>query len=433
MTNDTLSDIVNVTITRETEAVSQAGFGIPMILSLHKHNNDRIRYYATLDDIVSDGFASTTPEYIAAAAMFGQSPSPTQIAIGRRSVDSAEITVTTVDDAHLYTVTINGTAITYQAQTSDTGTLIASGIAAAINASAEPVTATPSTNTVVIAADVANTAYTLAVDADLTISAYVGSDSVGNDLTAINVANADWYALVMISRVSADVQAAALWIEANVKIFGTASADANIYDSGSTTDIAYILKNAGYTRTFVMYHASAATTYPEAAWIAKMLPTDPGAVNWAFKTLGGVSASSLTATQRAAVLAKKANTYETRGGVNITKNGTMASGEYIDIIIGIDWLTSQIKTNVYSGLVRIPKIPYTNGGLVTIKGYIMQALSLAVARGVLSSDVKPTVTMPLLANISDNDKAARTLSDVKFTGVLAGAINAVSIQGYITV
>lgn len=430
---DNITDIVDVTITREAETVSQQGFGIPLILSLNKHWNERVRFYASLSAVVTDGFTSSTPEYLAASVLFSQSPGPVQIAIGRRSVDSVLITVSTVDDTHLYSVTIDGTACTYQAQSGDSGTVIASGLSTAINTAALGVTATPSTNTLTLAADVANTAYTLVVGTDLTLSALVASDSIANDLTAINIYNSSWYGLISTSRNATDVQNTAVWVEANLKIFLTASSDVNILSSGSTTDIAYILKAANYNRTAVIYDANAATQFVDAAWLGAMLPTQPGSVNWAYKTLSGVTPSTLTATQRTAALDKNCNTYEVRGGVNVTRLGTMASGQYIDITVGLDWLTTTMQAAVYSALVNLPKIPYTVAGMTIIQGYIMQALNQAVLNSVLSSDTPPTVTMPSLASITTQDKATRTLPGIKFSGVLAGAINNVQINGYITV
>ena len=87
-----LSDIVNVQITRDTQAVSEAGFGLLMILGTHKRFNDRIRFYSNIQGVAND-FIPTDLEYIAAQEAFSQALSPEQIAIGRRTVDSATIAV----------------------------------------------------------------------------------------------------------------------------------------------------------------------------------------------------------------------------------------------------------------------------------------------------------------------------------------------------
>lgn len=106
-----LSDIVNVQITRDTQTVSEAGFGLLMILGTHKRFNDRIRFYSNIQAVGND-FIPTDLEYIAAQEAFSQNLSPEQIAIGRRTVDSASIVVETAMSPFNYTTTINGSDIT---------------------------------------------------------------------------------------------------------------------------------------------------------------------------------------------------------------------------------------------------------------------------------------------------------------------------------
>jgi len=228
---DVISDIVNVTITRETTTVSADGFGVPMILGTHKKWNDRIKFYSSLDEVVTDGFSNTDKEYIAAAAMFAQSPHVPLIAIGRRSVDVATVTVSTVDDTALYSISINGVAYTYQAVNGNTGTDIAVGLKTAINAASIDVGADNSGAVLTLTADTANLAWTLTVGSRLTISTYVASDSMADDLTAIDLIDSNWYALVLTSRTDQHILDAAAWIEASIKIFGVASANASCYDS----------------------------------------------------------------------------------------------------------------------------------------------------------------------------------------------------------
>lgn len=430
---NSISDIVDVTITQETTTVPQQGFGTMLILSINKYFNQRVKYYANLSEILADGFTSMSNEYQAATLAFSQNPAPALVGIGRRSVDTVTALVSTLNTSLLYTITINGHACTYQASGGDTTTTIAAGLVTAINGASLGVTASNSSSpTVTIAANVANVAYTISVGTDITLGALSASDTVQDDLTNILIADQNWYGLMMVDRNTTDVGNAAAWTEANVKLFGTASADPNILDPNSTSDIAYIFKQDAYKRTFVMYHSQAATIFPEAAWLAGMLATTTGAENWAYKTLAGVPASTLTTSQRTAVLGKNANTYETRGGVNITRLGTTASGEYIDVTVGLDWLASQIQSALFSRLVNLPKIPYTNTGLTIIQGDIMSVLNQAIQRQILSNDVTPVVTMPVYATISPTDKANRVLNNVTFTAVLAGAINAVNVQGFVS-
>lgn len=69
---------VEVVITRQTQPVSQAGFGLPLILATSK-----ALAYTTYTDLtaVSVDFATGTEEYKLAAAIFNQTPRPEKVAI----------------------------------------------------------------------------------------------------------------------------------------------------------------------------------------------------------------------------------------------------------------------------------------------------------------------------------------------------------------
>lgn len=111
-----LNEIVNVQITRDTDTVSEAGFGTLMFLGTHKRFNERIRYYANMRAVAQD-FRAQDVEYIAAQDVFSQTPSPVLLGIGRRSVDSAIIDVLTALPAFDYSVNINGQVVSINSTT----------------------------------------------------------------------------------------------------------------------------------------------------------------------------------------------------------------------------------------------------------------------------------------------------------------------------
>ncbi|MEM0173058.1 MAG: DUF3383 family protein, partial [Sulfolobaceae archaeon] len=266
----------------------------------------------------------------------------------------------------------------------------------------------------------------------LIVQPLVASNPVATDLDLINNTNNTWYALISTDRDPTTVKAIADWVETRIKLFGTTSDDPaiiNVQAGTDTTSIAAILNQAGYVRTFVMYHQDADSDFPEAALFGRVLPLEPGSETWAFKTLNTISYSNLTTTQVNNALAKKANIYTFVGGVGITQNGTVAQGEYIDIIRGVDWLRARIQEFVFALLVRNDKIAYTNAGIATIQAEVMRALALGVSNNFLSDDPSPVVTVPLAQNVPANDKANRILRNVKFTATLSGAIHVVRITG----
>lgn len=69
---------VDVTITRQTKAVSEKGFGTPLVFSTSK--NLPYKIYTDIEQVAND-FATTTEEYKLFSRMFGQNPRPAEIAV----------------------------------------------------------------------------------------------------------------------------------------------------------------------------------------------------------------------------------------------------------------------------------------------------------------------------------------------------------------
>lgn len=274
---------------------------------------------------------------------------------------------------------------------------------------------------------------------------YVGRKKTGGDgtetwtqaLTDMADENKAWYGFLIGSKTLADLQAAADWSESNKKLMGISDDDSNIVDG--TGDIAEYVNTNNYDRTFVIYHPDAdlATTDPfaESAWFGLQFPKDPGSSNWAYKTLAGVTAYEITSAQQTTAFGKECNLYQTIAGKSVTRLGTVGSGEYIDIIRGIDWLEALIQTNVYNVLLNNEKVPFTDAGIQSVVSEINASLEAAAEIGLIvgadDDDNGYTVTAPLASAVSAADKAARSLTGVEFRATLQGAINKVTIQGFV--
>lgn len=251
-------------------------------------------------------------------------------------------------------------------------------------------------------------------------------------LQAVQAENDTFYAVMVLDHTPAKILAVAGYVETQKKIFLSSSQDAGILAT-STSDIAYQLKALNYARSGVIYNASADTVFPEAAWLGRMLPDTPGSETWKFKTLAGVVADNLTGTQITNAQGKNCNLYVTVGGVDITTEGVMADGEYIDTIRFIDWLVSTMEVAVYSQLVNTEKVPYTNKGIAIVESAVRSTLTQGIQAGGLAADPAPVVTVPDALSVPSADKASRTLNNVVFTATLAGAIHKVNIQGFVSV
>lgn len=339
-----VENIVNVTITRQGQSVSQAGFGTPLILGTNAAFAERSREYTSLTSVASD-FADTTDEYKAAQAIFAQTPKPKKLRVGRKAAD-------------------------------------------------------PET-------------YTQALD-------------------AIKAENNDWYGLILTSRVEADVLAVAGWVEASGKVFITASDDPDTLTPNADVDLAYKVKAANYTRTFVFYHETPAQ-FIDAALMGRFFAVNPGKEIAKFLTLAGITVSPLTDSQKSNALAKRCNTYTTVGGVAIVEDGVMGSGQFLDTTRNLDYLQARMQEAVYGLLVRVNKISYTDAGVAVLVAEMKGVLKRMVREGILAEDPAPAVQAPKVADVSTNDRAGRILPDVGFTAKEAGAIQSADIAGVVSV
>jgi hypothetical protein len=228
----------------------------------------------------------------------------------------------------------------------------------------------------------------------------------------------------------------AAWTETQKKIFMFSSALSDIIAAETTNNIASVMKGFNYDRTAVLYHPSSqgelVPNWFEAAWPGECLPFDPGSQTWAYKTLSGVNSYNLTTTQANNALGKNANIYNEIAGVDVTRFGTVASGEYIDIIRGLDKLESRLQEEIFTNLVNTRKIPFDDDGIQIIAGITQQVL-IEMANDGLLVETSIVVTKPKASAVSSTDKANRNLPDIKFTATLQGAIHTVVIEGVVTV
>ena len=268
----------------------------------------------------------------------------------------------------------------------------------------------------------------------------VAAGTVGNATTTtmgdilsdlINV-DSDFYAIASISTNAVDVLSIAAYAEANEKLFFTRSADAGFLTTPDVTSIGYTLSQLSLDRTVVSYHGLAATQYVDAAIAGRQLPENPGSVDWDLIRLALITPDALTSAQIVAIESTKSNYFRTIAGSNCFRNGTVASGEWIDIIRGTDWLKARMQERIFTTLANAAKVPYTNRGIGLIEADVRAQLDDGITQGLLANEPAYEVTVPDALTVSAADKANRILRNVTFNATYAGAINKVEIQGTIS-
>jgi len=450
-----LSEIVQVTITSNSRGVSRASFGIPLVIGYHTNFPELFQVFSTGTvalDLVAAGFDTFDSVYRAAVAVASNTPKTTKIAIGR--LTTAPENEFTVDIATVVAVGgeiysfdivsgIDGvsTTVSYTAIVSDTETIIATALGAAVDA----ITGIGGGNTaglVEFNTDVDGPRWyvgNLSLPAEMTLTDISADPSLAAELAAITLAYDEWYGLIYADSPSAvRITALATVVETQERIFGATTHDTDVGDPSSTTDIMFTTNAATLFRTFVIYSGQP-TAFSAATWIGNRFPIAPGASTWAYRPLSGVIFDDLTTAFTAAIKAKSGNYYVQIAGQAVAQFGTMASGEFIDVIRGRDWLTARLRERIFGLLINTPKVPFTNSGIDQVVAQVSAQLNEGINAGYLSPDflegteVPFIVTAPDAADVSDADKIARLLPDVAFTATLAGAIHTVQVNGVIQV
>lgn len=419
-----------------TEFAVTLGASQPTILVTETvEQKDEIRSYTSIDAVGED-FATSDAEYKKANALFSQDLNPEVIKIGRRRTPVAqvvEVAIVTVTPTTDYTVKLNGIDFTYTSAISDLAANIVDGLIAAINGGSEPVSTTDNGNTFTITADIPGESFDIEVTTNLSFTTTTANQGMAGDVLKAQETDDDWYFLLITTSLELDILEGAKAIESRFKLFFYKTSDINVRDNVAD-NIAQQLKDKGYDRTIQFYIGDSAS-HPDAAWVGGQGGKDPGSITWIYKPLNGVTVDTLTETQIQNLIANNVNYYTSRGGVSITREGNVASGEFIDIMHGTDWITARIQENVYAALVNSGKIPYTNAGIDVVKSKIKQILFQAVNRNILVDEPsRPlTVTAPDILAIPTNDKTQRILRNVKFSGFYTGAVHKVMIQGFLSI
>lgn len=418
-----ISSVVQVTVNVADTRVSREGFGTPLIFALIENTvfADRVKLYNSLADVIVD-FAETTKVYKAANAIFSQERQPTFIKVGRSEAGDASLTASLAailaEDSDFYMV-LSTFRLSADIQT----------IAAWIEANGKTY---------------------LACNQDADVLTSVTTD-IASILEAANYDRTgyDWH-----FRGGVDVVAAAYTITSgviNVNEVGhglavgdpvTFSSSSGISIDGNNT-VASVVDADNYTCATtagdeagpqtVNYFAN--YSFPEASWAGFMLPSDPGSETWKFKQLAGQTvspSSALSPAEEAIALGKNANLYTDLGGVGHTHEGVMASGRFIDVQRGIDWLEARIGEAVANSLLNAGKIPYTDAGASAFEAAIASVLDLGVRNGLLGPLLDDSgdfyrITIPKVADQSVTDRASRYFPGIVAQCQLAGAVHSVEI------
>lgn len=422
-----ISDLIRGAVSLSPRAAQTRNFGS----ILHLGDSDvidvveRFRVYTDMDQVGED-FDESTPEFSAATLHFGQNPQPNSLTIGRwasagtKGLLRGRILSAAQQQLNNFTVINNGslsilvdglphvvTNIDLSAAANLNG--VAGAIETAISGFASIIW-DANNNRFVIESKTTGTAssvgFATAPGSGTNLGPLLGLDnqpgtySVQGILPETYTAavakfmnmSQSWYMVMPAATATPttqDLQNAAALIEAASpsRIQGITTADPSTLDPTLNTDVASILKAAGYRRSTAFY--SSTTDFAIASMLARAATVDFSGegttITLAFKQLPGVTPETLTESQRVALRGKFCNSYlQFDNDTAIVQEGWMASGDWFDAIHGTDWLLNECQTNIWNlYLTTQTKIPQTEAGLNQVITAIVQAMEQGVRNGLL--------------------------------------------------
>jgi hypothetical protein len=261
----------------------------------------------------------------------------------------------------------------------------------------------------------------------------------------------DFYgiAVAIAAPADADILAVAEFVEAASprKIFMVTTQDADTLSSTSTDDLASLLQAANYNRTAVQY--SSTSPYAAVSLFARQASVNfaqnNSTITLAWKQEPTIVAETISETQAAVLKSKSCNVFVNYSNSKaIIQFGTMVSGQYIDSIVGLDWLQNDLQTALFNALYESEdKIPQSDAGANQLVNVAHGRLEAAVNNGLAAPGVWNATGFGALkqgqtlasgyyvfcspvAQQSSADRAARKCPPMLVAIKLAGAIHEVS-------
>lgn len=197
-----------------------------------------------------------------------------------------------------------------------------------------------------------------------------------------------------------------------------------------------VAKFNGYSRTFCFYHTNANEDYA-AALAAEGAQGTIGQVSWKFVSdLADVTPEGLTASEIIALEKQGFILYVNKGATG-TANQTddvNVSGMYIDTVHGMDFVKSNVETNLQNTLDTAGKVPFDAKGLGMIDASLSGSLSTAYSQGIVATSLDTgkemyTTHVPKINEIRITDWVKRDLKGVKFTYTPSSAVNQIHVNG----
>ena len=230
--------------------------------------------------------------------------------------------------------------------------------------------------------------------------------------------------------------------ETTTSISGTMTAiealSNKMYFADLAVDSTETITVSGINRT-VLFYCDATDDYPSpaAALVGATAGLSAGSFTYKNMILKGIAPQALSDTKIDAIHTKGGITFVTKAGDNVTSEGKVAGGEYIDIIDSQDYIISNLEYQTQKTLNSMNKIPYDNNGIAILESVAVNVMRDAYNNGIIATNDDGTaayaVNYAKREDTAETDRATRRYIGGQFAFTLAGAIHTVEITGEIII
>ena len=234
----------------------------------------------------------------------------------------------------------------------------------------------------------------------------------------------DFYFVTADTQVVAEVKAVADVVEGEgFKLFGTTLT--------SLADLQTLATNK-YDRTFAIVHTTVGE-YPAEALIGGHGSKTVGTITYKDKKLVGITPQDFNAARLGEIETLFGFAYVTKSGDNVTSEGTLLSGEYIDVIHGKDWIKVNGEAAIQKVFTNNDKVGYDDPDIPLLATALENVLIAATTNRIIARDEnnRPLYQITIVPRAQTNpaDRAARVYKGLSFSLELAGAIHSANVKG----